>query len=80
MKWGSNKAFPIVESLLGENLPQKNNDVLTLSCRIVVAPQITVAFGTISKLNKRSPPNNRSPGKIKEMNKRSPFIGLPKPK
>ena len=38
----------------------------TLTCQIVVAPQINIALGTFSRINKSSPPNKRSPGKTKE--------------
>ena len=39
---------------------------LTLSYRIVVAHQISVALGTFWEINKRSPSNKRSLGKIQQ--------------
>ena len=40
---------------------------ITLSYRIVVAHQISVALGTLSKINKRSPSNKRSLGKFQKI-------------
>ena len=40
--------------------------VTTLTSRIVVAPQINVALGIFSRINKRSPSNNRSLGKTRD--------------
>ena len=40
--------------------------VCTLTYRIVVAHQISVALGTFWEINKRSPSNKRSLGKIQQ--------------